>query len=129
GGAYAELETLDIAGHVFPDSMFEIEVDGLAGVAAQVLKPVVAGTPGGDEKRGSEQAPGGEPHEMREPVHQERHLVVVVRESSADEAHEVFVDEVEVPEAVDVSECGMIADRMALIRIAQAAEDMPWRGD
>jgi len=78
-----------------------------------------------DECEWKEEAPGEEPDEMRKPVHEERHFVVVVGESAADEAEEVLVDEVEVPEAVDVSDGRVIADGMALIGIAQAAEDVP----
>jgi hypothetical protein len=41
----------------------------------------------------------------------------------------VLVEEVEVPEAVNVAERGDVADGMALVGISQAGEDMPGRGD
>ena len=72
------LRRCDVAGHVFADRVFEIEVDGLAGVATEVLKPGVTRAPCDDQERGDEEAPGEEPDEVREPVHDERHFVVVV---------------------------------------------------
>ena len=50
-GADAELEAGDVAGDIFADGVVEIEVDGLAGVVAEVLEPVAAGLPGGDRRR------------------------------------------------------------------------------
>ena len=41
----------------------------------------------------------------------------------------MFVDEVEVPEAMDIAGGGVIADGMALIGIGEAGEDVPGRGD
>ena len=41
----------------------------------------------------------------------------------------MLVDEVEVKEAVDVAEGGMVADSVSLIGIGQAAENVPGRGD
>ena len=68
---------------------------------------------------------------MRQPVPGEGHLVVVVRESPAKETEDVLVDEVEVPEAVDVSGRGMIADGMSLVGIGEAgrgcAMERRWR--
>ena len=39
----------------------------------------------------------------------------------------MLVDEVEVEEAVHIAECRVVADGMALVRIAQAGEDVPGR--
>ena len=90
-----------------------------------MLHPGMARLPCNDEKRRKEETPREEPDEMRQPVHRERHFVVVVWEAAADEAQGMFVDEVEVPEAVNVSEGGMIADGMSLIGVREAAEDVP----
>src|SRR4051812_23312374 len=109
--------------------MLEIEVDGLAGVTAEMLQPAMARAPGCNEKRGHEETPWKEPYDVRQPVHEERHFVVVVGESATDEAEEMFVDEVEVPEAVNVADGGVIADGVALVGIAQPAEDMPRSSD
>jgi hypothetical protein len=127
--AHAELEPEDVAGHIFAGGVVEVEVDGLAGVVAQVLEPVVAGLPGNGEQGGQKQAPGKEPDQMQQPVSGEGQLVVVVRVAQAEEAQEVLVDEVEVEEAVDVADGGVVADGMALVGIGEAAEDVPGRGD
>ena len=52
-----------------------------------------------------------------------------VRESLAQKAEKVLVDEVEVPKAMDVAGGWMIADGMSLIRIGQTGQDVPWRRD
>jgi hypothetical protein len=56
-------------------------------------------------------------------------LVVVVRVAQAEEAEQVLVDEVEVEEAVDVADGGVVADGVALVGVVDAAEDVPGRGD
>ena len=66
---------------------------------------------------------------MEQPVGDERQAVVVVRIALAEETQEVFVDEVEVPEAVDVAGCWMVADGMALVGVRESGEDVPRRGD
>ena len=66
---------------------------------------------------------------MQQPVRGKGQLVVVVRVAQAEEAQEVLVDEVEVQEAVDVAEGGVVADGVALIGIGEAAENVPGRGD
>ena len=38
-GAHAELEPRNVAGHIFAHGVVEVEVDGLAGVAMQMLHP------------------------------------------------------------------------------------------
>jgi len=107
----------------------EVEIDCLAGVVAEVLQPVVAGLPGDGEEGGDEQAPWEEPDEVEEPVRIAGELVVVVGVAQGEEAQEVLVDEVEVEEAVDVAEGGVVADGVALVRIGEAAEDVPGGGD
>ena len=109
--------------------MFEIEIHGLAGIAMQMLHPRTPCFPCHDEQCGQKQAPREKPDKMREPVNQERHLVVVVREPPAEETQKVFVDEIEVPEAVNVSGRGVIADGMALVGVRQSAQDVPRSGD
>ena len=66
---------------------------------------------------------------MQQPVGGEGQLVVVVRVALAEEAQEVLVDEVEVEEAVDVAQGGVVADGVALVGVGDAAEDVPGRGD
>ena len=116
-------------GNVFADSVVKVEVDRLAGIVAQVLEPVVAGLPADGDESGDEQAPGEEPDEVEEPVRIPAELVVVVRVAQAEEAQEMFVDEVEVEEAVNVADGGMVADRVSLVGVGEAAEDVPGRGD
>ena len=41
----------------------------------------------------------------------------------------MLVDEVEVEESVDVADGGVVADRMTLIGIGEAAEDVPRGGN
>ncbi len=62
---------------------------------------------------GKKEAPGEQPDEMERPVEGSGELVVVLGIALADEAEEVFVDEVEPEEAV----------------VAKAGEDVPRRGD
>ena len=50
-------------------------------------------------------------------------------EAGAEEAEDVFVEEVEVPEAVYVAGSWVIAYGMALVGIGDACEDMPRRSD
>ena len=57
-GADAELEAGDVAGHVFADGVVEVEVDGLAGVAMQMLEPAVACLPGGEASAGRNRLQG-----------------------------------------------------------------------
>ena len=52
-----------------------------------------------------------------------------MRKAGADEAEDVLVEEVEIGEAVDVADGGMIADWIALIGIGDACEDVPGCGD
>jgi hypothetical protein len=52
-----------------------------------------------------------------------------VRVAQREEAQVVLVDEVEVEEAVDVADGGVIADGVSLVGIGEAAEDVPGRGD
>ena len=52
-----------------------------------------------------------------------------MRVAGAEEAEDVFVEEVEVPEAVDVAEGGDVADGVALIGIAKSGENVPGCGD
>ena len=66
---------------------------------------------------------------MEQPVGDERKLVVVVRVAQAEEAQEVFIHKIKVEEAVDVSDGGVVADGVSLVRIGEAAEDVPGRGD
>src|SRR5215469_8941348 len=129
GGSHAELEAFNVGGYVFPRGVLDVEIDRMTGIAVQVLHPVATCAPGHDEQRREKQAPREKPDEMRQPVPGEGHLVVVVREALAEEAQHVFVDEVEVPEAVDVAGGGLIADGVALVRIREAGEDVPRRSD
>ena len=89
----------------------------------------MAGSPGDDEGGGEEEAPGEDPDEVEEPVGDPRQAVVVVGIAEAAEAEDVFVEEVEVPEAVDVAEGGDVTDGMALVGVAQTGEDVPRGGD
>ncbi len=41
----------------------------------------------------------------------------------------MLVDEEEVPETVDISQRRVVADRMSLVGVGQAAQDMPRRGN
>ena len=66
---------------------------------------------------------------MEQPVGGIRQLVVIVRIALAKEAQVMFVDEIEVPEAVDVAEGGVVADGVSLVGIGEAAKDVPGRGD
>ena len=128
-GAHAEFEMGNVAGHVVAGGVVEIEIDGLAGIATQVLQPAMAGFPGHDESGGQEEAPGEEPDQVEQPVGGEGQPVVVVRVALAEETEEVLVDEVEIPEPVDVAERRVIADGMSLVGIGEAGEDVPGRGD
>src|SRR5579863_9902798 len=94
-----------------------------------MLQPVATGTPGHDEQGRKEETPREEPDEVEKPIGREGELVVVVGKALAEKTKYVFVDEVEVPEAMDIADGGMVADRMALIRIGNAGKDMPWGGD
>ncbi len=76
-------------------------------------------TPGDEDGGGSEEAPGKEPDEVQRPVERGGELVVVARDAAAEEAQQVFVDEVEPEEAVAARAAG----------VAQAGEDVPRRGD
>ena len=98
-------------------------------VAAQVLHPVAAGLPGHGHKGRQKQAPGEDPDQVQQPVGKAGQLVVVVRVAQAEEAQVMLVDEVEVKEAVDVAEGGVVADGVALVGIGQPAENVPGRGD
>ena len=66
---------------------------------------------------------------MEQPIRRVRHLVVVVWIAQAEEAQKVLVDQIEVPETMHVAEGGVIAHRVALVGICQAAEDVPGSGD
>ena len=66
---------------------------------------------------------------MQQPVRRERQLVVVVRIALAEKAQKMFVDEVEVPEAVHIAGRGMVADRMSLVGIRDARQNVPRRGN
>ena len=72
-----------------------------------------------DEGEGKEEAPGEEPYDVEAPEEIAGELVVVHWIALAEEAQEVLVDEVEPEEAVAVHAAG----------VAQASEDVPWRGD
>src|SRR5579862_1667665 len=66
---------------------------------------------------------------MRQPIGGGGHFVVVVGIAFTEEAKEVLVDEIEVPETVDIAGRGMVADGMTLVRIGKTAEDVPGSGD
>ena len=119
----------DAAGHVSAWSLVHEDVHGLALVVAEVLHPVVACLPGNGHECRQEEAPGKEPDQVEEPVGGKRQLVVVVRVSLTKEAQVMLVDEVEVPETVDVADGGVVADGVPLVGIGQSAKDVPGRGD
>ena len=81
GGAHAEFEPEDVAGRIFARGVVQVEIDRLAGVAAQVLHPVCAGSsrprPPGRARTGSRERarPGAQP------VGGRGQPVVVVREA------------------------------------------------
>ena len=90
---------------------------------------MVASLPREGHEGGQEEAPGKDPDEMQQPVSEAGQLVVVVRITQVEEAQVVLVDEVEVKEAVDVAQGGVVADGVSLVGIGQAAENVPGRGD
>jgi hypothetical protein len=79
----------------------------------------LVGVIGALEEGACEEAPGEEPDDVESPEEVAGKLVVVPGESLAEEAEEVFVDEVEPEEAVAVHASG----------VAEAGEDVPGRGD
>src|SRR5271166_2800016 len=72
-------------------------------VVAEVLHPVVAGLPCNCHECRQEEAPWKEPGQVQQPIPGERQLIEVVRKARSGEAKDVFVEEVEVPETVNVA--------------------------
>src|SRR5581483_3596639 len=128
-GAHAKLEPENISGYIFAQGIVEIEIDCLARVLTQMLQPAMASLPCGDNHGWQKEAPGKEPHQMQHPVPEGGQLVVVVRVAHVEEAQHVFIDEVEIEEAVDIADRRVVADGMALIRIVQAAKNVPGGGN
>ena len=102
-GAGAEFGSRHVAGGADEVGFLNVEVDGAAAGGAEVVEPVFAGLPGAEDEDRGEEAPRGEPDEVEGPVEVAGELVVVVGVAGAKEAEEMFVEEVEVEEAVDVS--------------------------
>src|SRR6185437_8781770 len=105
------------------------ELDGIRGAVVKVRCEDAAIAPRADRCGGKEQAPRKKPDELTEPVCEPRLLVVVVRVALAEKAQEMLVDEIKVEESVDVAGCGDVADGVAVVGIAQAAQDVPGRSD
>ncbi len=95
----------------------------------QITDPPPAGAPGAPYHQRQIEAPRQQPRDLSDPIHPSRLLVVVHRVALAEKAQHVLVDEVEVEEAVHVAERRMVADRIALVRITQPGENVPWRRD
>ena len=66
---------------------------------------------------------------MQQPVGGKGQFVVVVRVAFAQKTQNVLVDEIEVPEAVDAAQGGVVADGVALVGITQAGQNVPGSGD
>src|SRR6185437_5191426 len=73
-------------------------------------------------------APGKQPDQMCAPEQIAGHLVVVAWIALTEEAQDVLVDEIEIEEPVNIVLRRDVADRMPLIGIMQASENVPGCG-
>src|SRR5277367_3264823 len=94
-----------------------------------MLQPAVASLPRDNDGGGEEHAPGKEPDQVQQPVSDEWQAAIVMRIAGAEETEKVLVEEIEVPEAMHIAECRDVADRMALVWVSEAGENVPWRSD
>ena len=91
--------------------------------------PSASGGPRPPENYRQVDAPGKEPDQMQAPVENKGKLVVVDWITFAQEAKHLFVNEVEIEEAVDVARGGDVACGVTGAWVAQPGEYVPWRCD
>src|SRR5579875_706075 len=104
-------------------------MQGIGGVVAHISPGEAAIAPGAAQDHRKVEAPGEKPGQLANPEHPEGLLVVVVRIALAQEAQKMLVDEIKIEKAVYVSGRGDIADRIPLVRIAKARQNVPRRGN
>src|ERR1700722_3766151 len=99
------------------------------GSRAHTTQPSGSGGPRPPDHQRQIDAPGKEPDQVQAPVENKRKFVVVDGITPAKKTQHLFVDEVEIKEAVHVAPAGNVAHRVTGAGIAQSGEDVPGSGD